>query len=141
MEQVNIVNDVFKVVGIEEKEIKYNLDECPLCYDKFQNNKVVFDCFHETCFNCFFKLSDSNNDLRCFMCRNHIKKVKVLNHNLCNFMFEIFLRKRIHFDPNEFRPYGSIIYFKEQLHYFLLTCIIFGFFYIKISNFFHSLGM
>jgi len=141
MEQTNVSNEVFKVFGINEKDIKYNLQECPLCYEKFKENRVVFDCFHETCFNCFFKLSNTNSELKCFMCRSPIKKVKVLNKNLCNFMFEILMRKEIHLDPDEFRPYNSIYLFKEQLHYFLVSCFILFFLYIKISNFFHSLGM
>jgi len=75
------------------------------------------------------------------MCRSPIKKIKVLKKNLCNFMFEIFMRKEIHLEPDEFRPYNTIHLFKEQLHYFLITCFILGFLYVKIANFFHSLDM
>ena len=42
--------------------------ECPICYEKIEKGRVILDCNHTFCIECFTKFMHQNNT--CPMCRN-----------------------------------------------------------------------
>ena len=66
---------------------KTELYECPICYEENIIDKVMVDCGHGSCFNCFkcyffHSLNRNEHELRCFMCRTVIKEIKTSKENI-----------------------------------------------------------
>ena len=49
-------------------DMRSQQDECPICYEKIENGKVILKCKHIFCIDCFIKCIHQKNT--CPMCRN-----------------------------------------------------------------------
>ena len=52
-------------------DMRSQQDECPICYEKIENGKVILKCKHIFCNDCFIKSIHQKNT--CPMCRNPIR--------------------------------------------------------------------
>lgn len=70
-------------ITLIENENKNENCECSICYDETKmNNFVKFDCKHEFCKDCVVNtLKNSNNNLRCALCRSVVKEIETTSHN------------------------------------------------------------
>lgn len=142
--KVNIHKNNFDIKCINTSDLKYNLNECILCLEKFDsNNKIVLNCFHELCINCFFKyISNQNKD--CFLCRKKMTTLQMPLLNQAKFFKKLFFKNIVDdkYDTlDNIRPYTSIFFMKEQLHVFFMITFLIFFLYFKIANFFHNQDM
>ncbi|KAJ9668358.1 hypothetical protein H2201_001406 [Coniosporium apollinis] len=73
------------------KEVKGNF-ECPICYDAVENPAIFIPCGHDTCGECFSKISDPSRaialgedattaDVVCPECRSKINPKKIIDYN------------------------------------------------------------
>ena len=50
----------------------YNTNkDCSICYYNINAHKVLTDCGHEFCFNCFITTIQYDNGFRCPICRKN----------------------------------------------------------------------
>ena len=142
--KVNIYKNDFNIKCIDVSDLKYNLNECTLCLEKFDsNNKVVLNCFHELCINCFFKYA-SNKNKDCFLCRKKMTTLQMPLLNQVEFFKKLFLKNIVDnkYDTiDNLRPYTRLSFMKEQLHILFVGTFFVLFLYIKIANFFHNQDM
>ncbi|KAI9846631.1 MAG: hypothetical protein M1838_001230 [Thelocarpon superellum] len=65
--------------------------ECPVCYDAVENPAIFIPCGHDTCAECFAKISDQSNmqglaqgsetsEVRCPQCRGRIASKKTIDY-------------------------------------------------------------
>ena len=66
--------------------------ECPVCYDAVANPAIFLPCGHDTCSECFVKISDQtsmqglahgqeSSDVRCPQCRGRISSKESIDYN------------------------------------------------------------
>ena len=66
--------------------------ECPVCYDAVENPAIFIPCGHDTCNECFTKISDQSNlqglaqgnessDIKCPSCRAKISTKKTIDYH------------------------------------------------------------
>ena len=69
-----------------------NAMECPVCMDMAENPTIFIPCGHNTCSECFARISDPsqanadgvegrNPDFKCPSCRGKVVPTKVIDHN------------------------------------------------------------
>lgn len=78
---------------MEEPEI---IDPCPICYEDYKDNNIIFDCKHMVCFDCYDKLINNNNIVTlCPLCRAVIDENIYVDRRRCRWcnhkVFEMFL--------------------------------------------------
>ena len=75
---------MMNVIEKNKKLIKYNDNKvvkgaCPICYDELEESRVILNCEHQYCVECFTNHSRLNN--KCPMCRYEFgKKPKTRQH-------------------------------------------------------------
>ena len=77
--------------------------ECPVCYDAVENPAIFLPCGHDTCSECFAKISDQSGaqglaqgqehaDVKCPQCRGKISVRRIIDYTTF---------KKVHIDPDE----------------------------------------
>ncbi len=65
---------LFPIEKASSDDIKYiNNNDCPICLEKLTNNNTVkTSCNHYFCINCINRQLDTNNNLKCSLCRSKL---------------------------------------------------------------------
>ena len=76
-----IINDTYNLITTVEalkKEDQWKIQECAICFDDFQNKKLVkLNCEHKFCSDCMVKLFKTGGNCvpRCALCRTDISSI------------------------------------------------------------------
>jgi hypothetical protein len=74
--RTNIKNKNVKWVVVKENP-SLSCNECPICYENFPSSKIAqLDCNHIFCITCTKKISKSNTNIMCALCRTPITCIK-----------------------------------------------------------------
>lgn len=131
-----------KLLKTNEIDGKLNFKECPICYQEFINNKIIYSCKHEVCFNCFIKILNTTNSpspLKCFYCRSHISGLAIANNKEDLFYKKLFFG--VYNIQEEYQPVYTIHLFIHNFSYVLFLSFAIFYIYIKTANFYHNQDM
>ena len=64
------------------------IEPCPICYEDYKDNNIIFECKHMVCIACYDRLINNNNNITlCPLCRAVIDEyiyVEHRNRRCCN---------------------------------------------------------